>query len=395
MRCPILARFNKFTQAESLGLYAIAGYLWFLLIPTKPDLSTFFLVALGLAALLAKNGLRPRLGRMDYPVLSLFVAAACLATVFSDEPARSARYLVYLLSNIFLLALVASITSISRVRVILASLMFLGSLQLLAILISSAVLGPASPEEIIDYQPFVILLVPNDVLIAGLCLPASIVVLWQMNKQWKPASLFIITAYFASAVYASYLLQSKVGMISLLAALLAMAVGWKGFAQAGQRSGHLALRGIALAAVLILLASGAFYLGNQSTTRLGLWSYAVSQHSAAEVWVGTGPNTFSYDPTAVETPFEEEGRTIPWTHNLFLESYTEQGLFGLVGILAISVIPVMRAIRIENPALRSFLFASALTFFLLGLLEITLTRRFYFAYLALIYGLSCSPALRR
>jgi O-antigen ligase len=273
--------------------------------------------------------------------------------------------------------------------------MFLGSLHLLAILISSAVLGPASPEKIIDYQPFVTLLVPNDVLIAGLCLPASVVVLRQMNKQWKPAPLLMITAYFASAVYASYLLQSKVGMISLLAALVAMAVGWKGFAQAGQRPGRFAPWGIALAAVLFLLASGAFYLGNQSTTRLGLWSYAVSQHTAAEVLVGTGPNTFNYDPTVVETPFEEEGRMIPWAHNLFLESYTEQGLFGLVGILAISVIPVMRAIRIEHPALRGFLFASALTFFLLGLLEITLTRRFYFAYLALIYGLSCSPALRR
>ena len=159
------------------------------------------------------------------------------------------------------------------------------------------------------------------------------------------------------------------------------------------RSGTIAR--FALAASLLLLLTTAWYLGNQSTTRLGLWSYAIWKTSAAEVLIGSGPNTFSYNPARVETSFEEGEMVIPWVHNLFLESYSEQGLLGLVGILAMTIIPISRAIKTEDQAMRALIFASALTFCLLALVEITLTRRFYFAYLALLYGLSCSPAMRR
>ena len=44
--------------------------------------------------------------------------------------------------------------------------------------------------------------------------------------------------------------------------------------------------------------------------------------------------------------------------------------------------------RIEDRSVRAMLGASMVTFCLLALFEITLTRRFYFAFLAIMYGLS-------
>ena len=74
--------------------------------------------------------------------------------------------------------------------------------------------------------------------------------------------------------------------------------------------------------------------------------------------------------------------------NLYLEAYYDQGLLGLMGILTLTIIPLIRAMRIEDRFLRAMLMASMITFCFLALFEITLTRRFYFAFLAIMYGLS-------
>ena len=51
--------------------------------------------------------MRPGLARKDYMVLLIVAGAAILSTAFSDDPAKSARYLVYLGMNLFLLLLAA------------------------------------------------------------------------------------------------------------------------------------------------------------------------------------------------------------------------------------------------------------------------------------------------
>jgi O-antigen ligase len=106
------------------------------------------------------------------------------------------------------------------------------------------------------------------------------------------------------------------------------------------------------------------------------------------VLFGAGPNTFLYNPTAIESEFDKGNLVIPWVHNLYLEAYYDQGMFGLMGILALTIIPLIRAMRIEERSVRAMLVASMVTFCLLALFEITLTRRFYFAFLAIMYGLS-------
>jgi O-antigen ligase len=368
----------------------------FLLFPSRPDLSTFFLFAFGLAAFLAKrNSIRPGLARMDVMVVSLFVVVACVSVLFSDDVPRSARYLVYLVTNIFLLLLVSALPSRLRWRIVSGTLAFLGLIHLGALLISHAAIGPASPEAIIEYQPFATMLVPNDALLLGLCLPAIALLYWESGSRWKRTWLAVLAAYVLLSVYASYLLQSKVTLISLLAAIIALLAAWRLPVRGTVPSSRFLSQGMALVTTLLLIIGAAWYLGNQSTTRLGLWSHALSSTEGADVLTGTGPNTFSYDPSVVETRFEEGEKIIPWVHNVLLESYTEQGLPGLIVLLAMILIPLTRATKIEDPGTRAYLFASVLTFFLLGLLEITLTRRFCFAFLMLGYGLSCAPAPRK
>lgn len=386
---------KKLLRPDWLSLYAIVGYLLFLLFQTRPDLSTLFLFVFGLTAFLSSDGPRPHLRHLDYLALLLFAGAGVLATVFSEDPARSARYLVYLGMNVFLLLLAASLSNKTQVKVVLGCLAFLGLMHLGAVLIVGKVAEPAIPEAIIARQSFVTLLVPNDALIIGLCLPALAIFLWQLHQRWTAIALLVIVVFLSFAVYASYLLQSKVALISVLAALFALVAAWRGIAPGTDVKNHRKWPVFLVVAMLLLMAPAAWYLGNQSTTRLGLWSHAMANSSAAEILVGSGPNTFNYDPALIASPIENGQRIIPWAHNLFLESYSEQGLLGLMGILAITIIPVIRSARLEDQAMRAFMFASVLTFVLLGMLEITLTRRFYFAYLALMYGLTCSPALRR
>ena len=110
--------------------------------------------------------------------------------------------------------------------------------------------------------------------------------------------------------------------------------------------------------------------------------------------MGSGPNTFMYDPARIDDPVEDGARVIPWVHNLYIEAYSEQGLAGLAGIILITLVPIFRTSRIEDRRMRALVFASSVTFCLLGLIEITLTRRFCFAYLAIMYGLSCSSVVR-
>ena len=355
----------------------------------------FLLFIFGLTALLSKNRPRPRFARVDWLVLSLFLLSAMLATLFSEDPGRSARYLWYLLTSLFLLVLVSSLQTKRQVHLTVAALALLGMVHLLTVLLSGTLSGASTAQEIIDRQPLVTLLVPNDALILGLCLPAILLTAGPMKKFGKHSSMLASIIYLALALYASFLLESKVALICLVTAVITLVAARSFQSQNHARARHPLLPGIFVAALMLTIVLAAWALGNQSTTRLGLWSHAVAGRGPAEILIGTGPNTFHYDPATAVTPFDEEPRQIPWTHNLYLEAYAEQGLLGLVAVLSISIIPIRRALAITDLPMRVFLFSCAATFFLLGLLEITLTRRFYLAFLVLVYGLSCAPALRR
>ena len=385
---PVRDGLKQLMQPGSLGAAAIVGYIFFLPLDTHPDLATFVLVALGLLAIFFRQSLRPRLERIDYIVILLVIVATGISTLLSVDPARSLRFLVYLCINMFLLLLATSMVSRSMVRVVAGCLALFGLFHLVALLATSQVSGLATASSLIKHLQMATLIVPNDALILGLCLP-SFAYFTLNNSVMKPLIPCIAVALYVSfSVYVSYLFQSKLTLLSLAAALLAMAAVWMTFPRAEKLKQHNSTVMISTIGLLLLLSTSAWYLGNQSTTRLSLWSVASTAHTTtSEVLFGAGPNTFLYNPTAIESEFDKGNLVIPWVHNLYLEAYYDQGLFGLIGILALTIIPLTRAMRIEDRSVRAMLMASMITFCLLALFEITLTRRFYFAFLAIMYGL--------
>lgn len=380
---------RRFIQADFLGGVAIVGYVFFLPLKTRPDIATLMLVALGFLAILSHKSLRPRLGRVDYLVISLVIVTTGISSLLSVDPARSLRFLMYLCLNMFLLLLASAKVSRQTVRVIAGCLGLFGVVHLFALLVTSQVLSFATATSLIRQLQIATLIVPNDALILGLCLP-SLAFFILSNKARKPLIPGIaVTLYVAFSVYVSYLLQSKLTLLGLAAALLALVATWVTFPRREKLGKHRITVVISTFGVLLLLCTSAWYLGNQSTTRLSLWSAASTAHTTtSEVLFGAGPNTFLYNPTAIESEFDKGNLVIPWVHNLYLEAYYDQGMFGLMGILALTIIPLIRAMRIEERSVRAMLVASMVTFCLLALFEITLTRRFYFAFLAIMYGLS-------
>jgi hypothetical protein len=301
---------------------------------------------------------------------------------------------VYLCLNIFLLALTASVKSERILKGVVASLALMGTVHLVTLLVSSTLPGTLMPEDLVARQPLVTLLVPNDALILGLCLPPVAYAMLPAHRRWLALGIAALAGYFLLAVYASYLLQSKTALVALLTALLASAAAWSGLVRADLKPASKAQRSLLIFLGGMLLLATVWWMGNRSDTRVGLWSYALQQETIGEVLVGSGPNTFNYDPASIANPVENGERIIPWVHNVYIEAYSEQGLAGLAGIIAMTLVPIVRSTRIENRRTRALVFACAITFCLVGLIEITLTRRFCFAYLAIVYGLSCSPAVR-
>lgn len=362
------------------------AYFLFLSVQTWPDLATFFLLAFGLFAFLGKNRVKPGLQTADYLALGLFAAALCLSTVFSDDAGVSLRYLGYAAINAVVLLLAATQQRDWQWRALASGLVLIGVVHLVVLVIYGGVPGSIDPQVIIDTQPLIALRVPNDALIVGLCLPAVVFVLFRTGGPRGNHSTLLLLLYVAASLYCSYLLNSKVVLLSVIGGGLALAlVRWK--ALPGKRAVFWLVLTVSAAVGLIVLA---WALGNQSTTRLGIWSEAVARADTVKaVLVGSGPNTFEYDPLLAEHTFDKEARTVPWAHNLFLEAFTEQGLLGLAAILVLTLIPIKRALVMADSDRRLFLLASALIFFLLALVELTLTRRFNFAYLCLLYGLSC------
>jgi hypothetical protein len=386
---PALDGLKQFMHAEYLGGAAIVGYAWFLPLETRPDLATLVLVALGLMAFSSRGGLRPNLLRIDYIVIAMLVITAAISTLLSVDPSRSMRFLVYMCLNVFLLLLAASMVSGKTLRFVAGCLGLFGVLHLVALLLASLGLFPVTPNAIIRDLQMATLIVPNDALILGLCLPSLVFFLLSNNTRKPLFSYIAVAVYVALSVYVSYLLQSKLTLLSLIAAWLVLAVARVKIPGSEKLVKHHNTILISTLGVLLLLSTSAWYLGNQSTTRLSVWAVAATAHTTtSEVLFGAGPNTFLYNPVAIESDFDKGDLIIPWVHNLYLEAYYDQGLFGLIGILALTIIPLARALRIKDRSVRAMLVASIISFGLLALFEITLTRRFYFAFLAIMYGLS-------
>lgn len=388
MLCRITHKGITFSSIE-VATIAIVGYLVFLPLKTQPDLATMIMATFGFLAVFAHKTFRPRLDRLDYFVISLIIIITCISSLLSVDPGRSFRFMVYLCLNMFLLVLATAMISRKSLKIIAGFLGLMGVVHLITLLITSQLANPAAASSLIKQSQLATLIVPNDALVLGLCLPSLALV--SLNNGFKsPIISFAgLTLYVALAVYTSYFLQSKVAILSLAAAVLSMTVAWIVLPMRENLGKHRITVMVSTFSLLLALCISAWYLGNQSTTRLSLWSVASTAHtSIPEVFLGAGPNTFLYNPNAIESEFDRGDLIIPWVHNMYLEAYYDQGLFGLMGLLALTIIPLVRAMKIQDRAISAVLIASIITFCLVALIEITLTRRFYFAFLAVMYGLS-------
>lgn len=377
-----------------LSACAISLYILFLPLETSPDLATFLLLAFGLFAAIGADAFRPRLTGLDYVVIVAVLATTGLSSLLSVDPARSTRFFIYLCFNVGVLILAACVISGTAVRLLCACVGLVGVVHLFGLLWAVQIGGDLSPNAIVREAHLATLIAPNDALILALCLPFFAYSLYDRcaEKAWLPGLLVAI--YVALSAYVSFRLQSKLSFLGLLVAgLFSLGTGrllslWD-TADFRQR---MALSAAGFTAVFIL-SGFAWYLGNQSTTRLSLWAQAATAvDTPAEILSGVGPNTFLYDPKLVESPFDRGDLVVPWVHNLYLEAFHDQGLPGLLVIVALTMIPIVRALRLNDPAMRMVLSAALFTFVVMALFEITLTRRFYFAFLMCMYGLTAAQA---
>ena len=380
-------------QPEWLAAVAIGGYFLFLPFTSNPDISTLILVAFGLMAVYASNTFRPGLGRLDLVLVFALLAAAICSTAMSVEPIRGLRLIAYLCINLLLLLLASSVGSRRRLRFLAGCVGLVGVIHLVAILTAQMLTRTASPSALVGNVPLATLVVPNDALLLGLCLPSLAFFFIAGNGRLNRMAYIALGLYLALSVYVSYLLQSKVALLSVLTAVLALVVStyWGRYVTALPARRLKAMAGLVV--LVLVLSTLAWYLGNQSTTRLSLWYEAITAHSSVtEVLFGSGPNTFLYMPFVTDSGFEKGNLIIPWVHNLYLEAYYEQGLFGATAVILLTVVSLWRSLGIRDPGIRALYTASIVTFCLVALLEISLTRRFYFALFALFYGLSSAHA---
>jgi hypothetical protein len=264
-------------------------------------------------------------------------------------------------------------------------------MHLAALLIASHIAGDVSASALVSHARMSTLIVPNDALILGLCLPSFAFIFMDDEYRLNLKAYISLALYLALSVYVSYRLQSKIALLSLVTALLVLSVAKAFTARPAWLREHRPLIVFGTFSLLLLMGATAWFLGNQSTTRLSLWAEASTAHtSLSAVIFGTGPNTFLFNPFSVEWAFDKGNFIIPWVHNLYLEAYSEQGLFGLGAIIMFTLIPIWRAFRIKDSKVRALILATMVTFCLVAMFEVTLTRRFYFALLALLYGLAAA-----
>ena len=377
------------TRTQVLAVAAIGGYLCFIPFETNPDLATFLLLSFGLLAANQRDRLRLGLQQVDYLVVAAVVLAASLSALLSSEPIRGLDYLVYLSINLFLLLLASVLAGKSAAKASALLIGLFGVAHLVSLMVASQSPGVTDANSLISQAGMTTLIVPNDALILGLCLPSLALVLLDVNRRWTVPAYAILAIYTALSVFACYLLQSKVALLGLLMAVGSLAL-IRFLLPRRNAAGLSPLPVLGILLTAILLSGGlAWYLGNQSTTRLSLWIEASVAHSSIqEIIFGAGPNTFLFNPSAAEAMFDKGDLVIPWVHNLYLEAWHDQGLMGLLPLIALTLLPMLRALRIEDRNVRTMILASMVTFILVALVEVTLTRRFYFAFLALFYGLA-------
>lgn len=362
----------------------------FLPVGTSPDIATFLLICLGLFAVNQGKALQANLRSWDYLVITGVLFSTLLSSLLCQDVSRGLDYIFYLSINLLLLVIASAFQGKGEVKAIALCLGFFGLVHLAVLIAVSLSPDVSNTSSLVHRAGLNTLVVPNDGLIVGLCFP-SLAFALMAKGRWTIWAFVLMGVYAGLALYACYLLQSKVALLSVLTAVFGVVVAHFLLPRRGVPK-PLFTMGL-LAAGILLTGGLAWYLGNQSTVRLSLWTEAASAHTTLSgLLFGAGPNSFVFDPALSGAPFDNGDLIVPWAHNLYLDAWHDQGLLGLFMICALTFLPILRALRITDRGVRTLILASMATFVLAAIFEVTLTRRFYFAFLVLFYGLAASQS---
>jgi O-antigen ligase len=167
--------------------------------------------------------------------------------------------------------------------------------------------------------------------------------LWQKNQNKKENVFYIITLLLGIVAIA---VSFSDGAFVALATGLIIFIWLIGF----KKSAVLAvLIGIILIAFTPRLQSAVLFQDKAGQNRLALWSYT-------EKFLTASPNNFIFGAGlrkffhSVQTPFynPQTLERLNYPHNIFLNFWTEIGLFGMIGFMGIFILSIWQAWKIKK-----------------------------------------------
>ncbi len=390
--------FTAPTARRFAQLAAPAGacaYVLSFAIPAKTDYSLLIFAALGAVALLAADGAAAgRRSRLLALAIACFCAVTLSSLVASVDLGRSLVASSALLPALLLFAIIGyGFSSLAEARTLLLVLSVVALGLALALIAITLRLGGMPATEWMTALQSPILVVPNDVTLLAVLLPAYLLP-WRREPRSAAAVAGALAA--AATLVACVALQSRTALLTALVALAALALLW--------RSRPLLI--VTLTTPIVALGFDQLMLGGHLTaglpalwdTRLALWATAWQMFVDAPM-VGHGPNTFGalYLPYVAALDLRgilpADGRIIPWPHNFYLELLAERGIAGLAAFLAVLGVAARIGWRLRATAnsetwlLATTVLASLAGIAFAGLLELTLLRLWVVVLIFVLLGL--------
>jgi len=241
-------------------------------------------------------------------------------------------------------------------------------------------IGGRDPAKWVAATNTLLFLGRNDTGFLAIILPLSLTI-WFGVQRWAPRILGL--ASFATSLLAIILYQSRGSLVAAIIALSIYAMFLK------RRVAFFCLGGAALFAALVDGALGfplAQRLVADWSSRIPLWMSAATMFLEAPL-LGQGPRTFGIlladhvRELSLPSWLVAGLRETPWAHNLYLETLAEQGLVGLVILLALVARfgrTILKLCRGRDPEARMSMEIGALGAFAaittLGLYELSFVR---------------------
>lgn len=308
----------RLAHIGALGVYV---YLIGFALPHSEKIPLITLVSTSIIAVFACTVRHPACTRTPYVLLGLFLAETLLSLAFSDDRTRSLWLSASLLpATLIFLAVLEFFRSTDDFWRLYFCLAITG-LALDILLAWAAGTNPGTHPEIwatLSGSPIII--TRNDLAFLSLLAPFPLALIFR-----EPRSL---SAIFPSLVIACSLgiviaFQSRGATVSMIVALFCTAF------LSSPRSVAVTGGFIVLGFLLVDAAQGfsltsrfGELLNEPAAGRSTHWAAAWDMFFASPV-LGHGPHTFAL--------FHQH----PWTHNLYLQTLAEQGILGLICLLAL------------------------------------------------------------